>query len=278
MDKLPVYFGPAKNEILHLWLSRLAHQNCISESDLFNCKDHSYEFKNFLYPALVEKSTWINADIENTSTFKHIRFEGVSSEEFFCSRAIDRYCPNCFNEDEQPYFRKEWGYPWITHCTMHKTPLLSNCWRCGTWISYAHYNWEEKWAHCKTCNESLASNFKNPPDLLFSDNHNKSVLTTLNLIESSNDSSSSKEKLNELSIITTWVHVYGIFWREKLSKHNISVFRESKQAPGFSMERLPYGKSLVLALELLNTPDTLKKLQHANIAPIVPPTVQIEYA
>lgn len=46
-----------------------------------------------------------------------------------------QWCPQCFLEDEQPYWRKAWRLAFNTCCLKHGTVLADRCQDCGTSVS-----------------------------------------------------------------------------------------------------------------------------------------------
>jgi len=42
------------------------------------------------------------------------------------------WCPDCFDEDDEPYLRWHWRYKNFTHCLKHRTFLHVRCDRCDT--------------------------------------------------------------------------------------------------------------------------------------------------
>jgi hypothetical protein len=42
-----------------------------------------------------------------------------------------QFCPLCFWQDEQPYFRRHWRLGWVTACISHGCRLLDRCPACG---------------------------------------------------------------------------------------------------------------------------------------------------
>lgn len=47
-----------------------------------------------------------------------------------------QYCPRCFDEDKQPYFRREWRLAFATVCTKHRCLLYDACPRCDAVINF----------------------------------------------------------------------------------------------------------------------------------------------
>lgn len=41
-----------------------------------------------------------------------------------------QYCPHCFLEDTQPYYRISWRLAWHVGCVRHYCSLYDRCWRC----------------------------------------------------------------------------------------------------------------------------------------------------
>lgn len=45
--------------------------------------------------------------------------------------SITGICPECLRADPLPYYRKAWRYAFLTHCPIHRAPLLYRCPECG---------------------------------------------------------------------------------------------------------------------------------------------------
>lgn len=41
-----------------------------------------------------------------------------------------QYCPDCFQTDRKPYFRRQWRFAWQSGCKTHQIRLVSHCDRC----------------------------------------------------------------------------------------------------------------------------------------------------
>lgn len=67
-----------------------------------------------------------------------------------------QYCPLCLLEDSAAYFRIQWRLSWNTACPKHKTLLLAQCPRCGSFIEPHRLQAEDrKVSVCAKCKYEL---------------------------------------------------------------------------------------------------------------------------
>jgi hypothetical protein len=52
------------------------------------------------------------------------------------SRPWLQYCPQCLQEDADPYFRRGWRLAFVTACPQHHRRLLDRCGNCGAAINF----------------------------------------------------------------------------------------------------------------------------------------------
>jgi hypothetical protein len=41
-----------------------------------------------------------------------------------------QYCPLCFSNDKNPYYRRHWRFSWVTGCEKHQVRLVDKCFKC----------------------------------------------------------------------------------------------------------------------------------------------------
>jgi hypothetical protein len=76
------------------------------------------------------------------------------------SRDIEgfRWCPECFTEQlkigEPLYFKQLWHMTAVSHCHIHRTPLISQCGECGS--EQMHFSSEMPLGYCVKCNALLS--------------------------------------------------------------------------------------------------------------------------
>lgn len=79
-----------------------------------------------------------------------------------------RWCPECFREmivlGHQPYFKLIWHMAAVKACSIHRTPLVSECQHCG--CSQITYIRKKPLEYCQKCGVSLA---KRQKKLLYSE-------------------------------------------------------------------------------------------------------------
>lgn len=69
-----------------------------------------------------------------------------------------RWCPQCFFNDREPYYRRSWRFG-RGRCAVHGTPLVDQCPRCQTILSLRatfHRSAAINLAHCRCCGHWLA--------------------------------------------------------------------------------------------------------------------------
>lgn len=168
---------PQKNELLSSWLTRTAfahgmtlnqfisvyirHEGCaISRTDI------DFQYNPKLWSTLAKKS---KIDV------KTIRELSLRSEEgylFSCNKCIyppaqirklvDKrthfglmFCPKCLEEDEHPYFRKEWRYLFYNACPKHGIYLKDRCGMCFENIKFKKMHIANKIVFCHRCKRDL---------------------------------------------------------------------------------------------------------------------------
>lgn len=67
-----------------------------------------------------------------------------------------QFCPDCLEEDEEPYYRRAWRLAFITCCLRHRRALLDRCPKCNSPVNF-FYNkaGRENLALCGSCDFDL---------------------------------------------------------------------------------------------------------------------------
>ncbi|APR68197.1 TniQ family protein [Thalassolituus oleivorans] len=171
--------GTSEIESLPSYVFRLAYEHGISVGALLKAIDSIPEFsrsKSRGWPggrAGIEDISRVNGTSKKLRTI----LSELTGQDLFCS-TLDfleakvfrvsceitgfRWCPECFLEMSEigstRYIKQLWHMIAITHCPLHKTPLVANCPKCGTgqfsMKAELHIGW------CSKCGQSLASRQK----------------------------------------------------------------------------------------------------------------------
>lgn len=79
-----------------------------------------------------------------------------------------QFCPQCFVEDELPYFRLYWRYAWHSVCSKHKVRLSDQCFKCLRPVQPTMLGLEHKFlCICAFCKVDL----RNTPQLISDNNY-----------------------------------------------------------------------------------------------------------
>lgn len=75
-----------------------------------------------------------------------------------------QFCPQCFTEDKEPYFRYYWRLAWHTGCLKHNVSLLDRCTNCHAPVSPNRLLAEDQHlAVCYSCKSDLR--LIHPPEI-----------------------------------------------------------------------------------------------------------------
>lgn len=156
---LPTHPKPYPDELFTSWLIRLAHANGLKVQTFYHLLFPDYEIWNrdidrhapdWLIHALAEKTGCPIAQIHETTLDslkgKLFEYNRIFSQLAWISslkanhRKRDNnaiaYCPKCFAEDQESYFRKSWRVALHTFCPKHLTMLHDCCPECGAYIAF----------------------------------------------------------------------------------------------------------------------------------------------
>lgn len=169
---------PQKDELLSSWLTRTAFAHGMSlnqfityyirhEGCAMTRTDIDFQYNPSLWRSLAKKS---NIDITAIQSLSLRSEEGYL---FTCNeclyppaqirKLIDKrthfglmYCPKCLEEDEHPYFRKEWRYLFFNACTKHGVYLKDRCGVCFERIRLRKMPVKDKVIFCHKCERDLS--------------------------------------------------------------------------------------------------------------------------
>lgn len=164
----PVHLKPKRDELLTSWLTRLAIAHGMGfpqfcqyafKYDKFSWTDKEWErdCDRFGSDELVEflsrktatpvdriRATMIgfyegklfekHSDYPNLTWVTLLKVNKRESD--FKDTKGQQYCPKCLEEDEDPYFRREWRLAIVVFCVKHKIRLIDQCPHCQAAISY----------------------------------------------------------------------------------------------------------------------------------------------
>jgi len=151
---------PQEDELLSSWLVRIALAHDTMPWSFMNM--HFPEYKNIIFSRdvdvwapedflkkLVWKSGYTYEQIYSLTLKSYIgtllpKFNPSGCNKYFTYIKIrgrsnklfgQKYCPNCLQGDETPYFKKEWRLKAVSRCQEHNLKLHDRCPNCGKPIS-----------------------------------------------------------------------------------------------------------------------------------------------
>lgn len=171
--KFPFCPSPEDNESLSSWMTRIAHANFIStnkwleDMGSYSKKDIDNFFpKKILWEIHIRTGMAIS-QIKSYSLANELKYIAIVLQECrsFYTTEIDlledttivKYCPLCFQEDENPYFRKEWKWRFIQICQKHWCILQRNCPKCNLPINIFKLKWQQTIKSCPECGFDLSN-------------------------------------------------------------------------------------------------------------------------
>jgi hypothetical protein len=156
---------PQEDELLSSWLVRVSLAHDTMPCSFMNM--HFPEYKNIVFSRDVDvwapkefleklawKSNYSYEQIYNLTLRSYIgtllpEFNPSGPNKYFSYIKIrarsnklygQRYCSKCLQEDQIPYFRKEWRLKAISKCEKHSLELHDSCSQCGIPISFYKFN------------------------------------------------------------------------------------------------------------------------------------------
>ena len=73
-----------------------------------------------------------------------------------------QFCPQCLQEDDEPYFRRKWRFAFVTHCKKHRVMLLDRCTKCGASINFLNNTYKSElkirrisMIRCRSCDADI---------------------------------------------------------------------------------------------------------------------------
>lgn len=156
----PIHFKPLPDELLSSWLVRLAHAHGLkiqtfctltfsSKMQIFN-RDIDRLAPDWLLNELSDRTGTSNQEVFKTTLrsykgwiFPHMRTSGTLQwmtslklhHRKFKGNGL-QFCPQCLENDSEPYFRKRWRVAFNTICPQHNCMLHDRCQSCGSAIAF----------------------------------------------------------------------------------------------------------------------------------------------
>ena len=156
----PIHFKPLPDELLSSWLVRLAHAHGLkiqtfctlifgNKIQIFN-RDIDRLAPEWLLAELGDRTGTGHEEILKTTLrsymgwiFPHMRTSGtlqwITSLKLhhrkFKGNGL-QFCPQCLENDSEPYFRKRWRVAFNTICPQHNCMLHDRCQSCGSAIAF----------------------------------------------------------------------------------------------------------------------------------------------
>ncbi|WP_369597788.1 TniQ family protein [Aquitalea aquatica] len=156
----PAHPHPFRDELLSSWLVRVAHANGLKVQTF--C-DHEFGSERQLWNRDIDRlaPTWLVETMsEKTGTplkcamaTTLLTYEGKLYNKYHPSGQLRwilplqiyhrkrrghglQFCPQCLDEDTEPYYRKAWRVGLYTFCPKHNVMLLDRCPRCGYGVAF----------------------------------------------------------------------------------------------------------------------------------------------
>ncbi len=159
----PIHLKPYRNELLSSWLIRLmrahggeAYRVCNSlwRHPAFWNRDIDKGIFEDVLEMLAEKTATSLARTLDTTLRGYPGFPEQALYDNGLSpwllsiglrggrryRPWVQYCPQCLQDDEEPYFRRHWRLTFVTACQRHRCRLLDRCVACGAPCNFPNLN------------------------------------------------------------------------------------------------------------------------------------------
>jgi hypothetical protein len=162
---------PYNDESFSSWFARLAKANCadplplyytlIEKQRPFKDIEHDVSVKSSLMKALGER---VEIDSMAFNEFQIYGQQGENkvNEKDYLNSILNfpRYCPLCFANDDDPYFRYIWQLPFVCVCPVHHILLLDRCPSCYNPVHYWRTGWDKPVCVCFKCGNNLMKNYR----------------------------------------------------------------------------------------------------------------------
>lgn len=174
---------PFSDESFSFWFTRTAKMNCADTLPLFyklttNKNDFSDierndDVKQALVMSLEPFLEMKSLKLGNKFSVQSIERGENEVDYLITPLRTPRYCPLCFSEDREPYFRSIWQLSFVTVCPTHHVLLFDHCSSCFNKIQYWKTKWNQGINSCFKCRENLGDNYsfiprhRDPDDVRF---------------------------------------------------------------------------------------------------------------
>ena len=162
---------PFSDERFSSWFVRLAKANCadplplyytlIGKQRPFKDIENDVSVKSSLLQAL---KGFIEIDSMGFNELQVSSQQGenkVNEKDYLNSLLnFPRYCPTCFANDDDPYYRHTWQLSFICVCPAHHILLLDRCPSCYNPVHYWRTGWNKPVYTCFKCGSNLMKNYR----------------------------------------------------------------------------------------------------------------------
>jgi hypothetical protein len=172
-SKFPFCPAPEENETLTSWMTRIAHANFLStykwmeQIGSYSKKDFDIDCPKKVMWEIHVRTGMPIAHVGDLSLKKDLLYIAQIETAklygcFFNLHLLDdqshmRYCPTCFQGDEDPYFRKLWRWQFLPICPQHWCILQLNCPSCHLPLNYFRLKWRQSLKICPECGFDLSN-------------------------------------------------------------------------------------------------------------------------
>jgi len=167
-----------------------------------------------------------------------------------CAREVRKevnWCPECFKEMElkgvTPYFKLIWHVNSISHCSIHRTPLMSVCSKCGKNQNTCVRKYSNHL--CQHCRKNLSERTRALRKIEYSDSWNFTGADVLNLFNEL--SQVERKEMPEDGIVKSYEYILTSFLNAKdyemldvLSGFNIPVITVKRKVSLLVARRFAY--------------------------------------
>lgn len=285
---------PIKGELLSSWLVRIALSHRIAPVTFMNI--HFPQLKPDIWSRDVDLYWGTRPNLLELLSYKSrvpinelfqctlISYEGYLNEKIYANtrnklitplvnrgREIRspglRYCPQCLQEDDVPFFRKEWRLSFVTTCLKHRCFLKDCCPICKSTVNIHKLIQNDNICHCYKCNSSyLDTEIEIVPYNSYGIQAQKKFLKTLNsgLFTFENKLHYSLAYFNALKQMAKVIYNFGI--REGINEYEI--YHNIHPLPVFDKKPFVFVEDILLREQYIVysvSEYVLQSLEHINI-------------